>query len=80
MKINNRPTRFDYVKYDEETIKKQEILKQSVKNLEKLISDNLTIHSRESGFAIDKLEECWMWIGKALKYEIERENILRNIK
>lgn len=58
-------SRFDYVKYDETAIKQQEVFKhQTVMmeyNIEQLQSP------RAKALAITKLEEAYMWIGKAIR-------------
>lgn len=70
--------RFDYVKYNENTIKKQERFKGLVLLLEKEI-DTIgqqipamargVIVGRPKSLAFTALEEVYMWIGKALKDE-----------
>ncbi len=66
-------SRFDYVKYDETTQKVQERAKLLVQDVEHLI----TVHckpGRAQSLALTKLEECYMWIGKAIR----DEQIVRN--
>lgn len=58
-------SRFDYVKYDEKAIKQQEESKFVVSNFETMI--NALNSPRAKALAITKLEECYMWIGKAIR-------------
>ena len=65
-------SRFDYVKYDEKAIVYQDNFKQLVSNLEYMIDGNLK-SPRAKALAITKLEEVYMWIGKAIRDDqIER--------
>lgn len=58
-------SRFDYVKYDEEANAQQAELKQKSQELEALIEK---LHSpRSKALALTKLEETYMWIGKAIR-------------
>jgi hypothetical protein len=58
-------SRFDFVKYDECAIEQQDVFKTLVKNLEGVIDQ---LHSpRPKAIAITKLEEVFMWIGKAIR-------------
>lgn len=66
-------SRFDYVKYDEQASITQGIFKQKVSNLEGLIETQLE-SPRAKALAITKLEECYMWIGKAIR----DDQIIRN--
>lgn len=62
---DNMSGRFDYVKYDV----KAQSLQQSVKShmgVIELFLNNLP-NSREKSLAITKLEEAYMWIGKAIR-------------
>lgn len=60
--------RFDYVKYDETAIEKQGHAKQFCMQLEAFIE--LTVPSgRARAIALTKLEEVYMWIGKAIRDE-----------
>lgn len=74
--------RFDYIKYDEENIIKSEALRKLCVELEENV-DTLLPNSREKSLALTKLEEVFMWIGKAIrndqirtKKELEDENSL----
>jgi hypothetical protein len=61
-------SRFDYVKYDDRAMKDQENAKHLVARLEQTIN---AVESKEAGraksLALTKLEECYMWIGKAVR-------------
>lgn len=58
-------SRFDYVKYDEPTAAVQAGFKEAFSNLAKAIEG--LPHSRPGMLALTKLEESYMWIGKALR-------------
>lgn len=64
--------RFDYVKYDKEAIEDQDAFKNAVSQLEKMI--DLLKSPRAKALAITKLEEVYMWIGKAIR----DDQIVRN--
>lgn len=58
-------SRFDYVKYDKEHEELQASYKDAVIEMERAI---LSMgQSREASLAITKLEECYMWVGKAIR-------------
>jgi uncharacterized beta-barrel protein YwiB (DUF1934 family) len=71
MKQYYEKSSFDYIKYDEQSAANQSVLKQKCEDLEfdiKLLMDGL---AKET--AMIKLEECYMWIGKAIRDgQIER--------
>lgn len=58
-------SRFSYVKYDEVAQARQEVAKQLCEQLEDLIDDMPS--GRATSLALTKLEECYMWIGKAVR-------------
>lgn len=59
-------SRFDYVKYDDESIARQGITKKAVEALEAEI--NMYVDCpRNKALALTKLEECYMWIGKGIR-------------
>jgi hypothetical protein len=58
-------SRFDYVRYDSEAQVLQSIAKELVTTLEGFI-DKLG-KGRPNALAMTKLEECYMWIGKAIR-------------
>lgn len=69
-------SRFDYVKYDDHAFALQGLTKDMVMELEKMIDtigsslDPLADKSkvgRSKAMAITKLEEVYMWIGKAIR-------------
>lgn len=60
--------RFDYVKYDAQTAAKQEECKQFVEQLETWADLNLA-DGRAKALFLTKLEETYMWAGKALRDE-----------
>lgn len=65
--------RFDYVKYDEQSISHQENAKAICRNLEAFI--NLHIQSaRAKASALTNLEIVYMWIGKGIR----DDQVLRN--
>ncbi len=57
--------RFDYVRYDETAQKLQEQFKVKVSELEALIES--LPPSRGGSLALTKLEEVYMWVGKAIR-------------
>lgn len=69
-------SRFDYVKYDEQSCKRQEAFKQKVQELEAMVNDISVppgpegqLVARNKACAITKLEEFYMWVGKGIKDE-----------
>jgi hypothetical protein len=60
--------RFDYVKYDQEAMIKQSDAKGLCQDLETFISERIPT-GRATALAITKLEEVYMWIGKAIRDE-----------
>ena len=64
-------SRFDYVKYDEQAIADQAAFKEDVTFLENRINaiGNSGSSARSRSLALTKLEECYMWIGKAIRDE-----------
>lgn len=65
-------SRFGYVKYDDESCRKQALLKNKCEELEVLIEKEIPF-SKESiaakTKAINNLEIAYMWIGKAIRDE-----------
>jgi hypothetical protein len=59
--------RFDYVKYDEAAQAKQAEFKSAFEALDATV-DRLA-NGRAKSLAITKLEEAYMWIGKAIRDE-----------
>ena len=64
--------RFDYVAYDDVAQKTSNTLKDSFVNLHEQV-DGLA-NGREKSLAITKLEEAFMWCGKAIR----NDQIYRN--
>ena len=58
--------RFDYVKYDEKAIKDQNDFKAAFMGLENMMM-NLLKPSRATSLMLTKLEEAYMWAGKAIR-------------
>jgi len=66
--------RFDYVKYDGLSQKAQEEIKQKFIELEFYIE--ALVPGREKALVHTKLEEAYMWVGKAIR----NDQIVRNGK
>lgn len=60
-------SRFDYVKYDERTTGLQADYKAAFIELEKMVE--YLKPGREKSLVLTKIEEAYMWIGKALRNE-----------
>jgi hypothetical protein len=58
-------SRFDYVKYDDLAIQTQDAFKGLVTTMEEGIG--LLQSPRAKALALTKLEEAYMWIGKAIR-------------
>jgi len=70
-------SRFDYTKYDETSIANQELFKTLCAGLEDIMELAL-VSSRPKALAMTALEECYMWIGKAIRDDqIARNNIFK---
>lgn len=64
-------SRFDYIRYDEQAFTAQEVAKKKCTSLESMIET--LPNGRAKSLALTKLEECYMWIGKAIRdNQIER--------
>lgn len=59
-------SRFDYIKYDDVAVGDQNEAKKSCQRLEADIEVMITSPQAKS-LALTKLEECYMWIGKAIR-------------
>lgn len=66
--IDNTTKRFDYVEWDEVAQSRSDALKSLCMTLEASI--NPLADSREKSMAITKLEETFMWIGKAVRSDM----------
>ena len=60
-------SRYDYVKYDEVAVAQQADLKAKFTEVDALV-ENLK-EGRAKSLAMTKLEEAYMWIGKAIRDE-----------
>lgn len=69
---DQKPSRFDYVRYDEQAQARQNQAKALHQGLEAAIEE--LPGGRAKDLAVTKLEECYMWVGKAIR----DEQILRN--
>ena len=58
--------RFNYVKYDNQASDVQEKFKEVCENLESMIEYSLE-SPRAKALALTKLEEFYMWVGKAVR-------------
>ena len=64
-------SRFDYVKYDEKAVNQQNDFKNYFQGLEGHVSELES--PRAKALVLTKLEEAYMWIGKAIRDDqIER--------
>lgn len=71
-------SRFDYVAYDGPSRELQSWARHKVTELEKLIESISALSSaRSRALALTKLEECYMWIGKAIREDqLSRNGVL----
>jgi len=60
-------SRFDYVTFDEKSKDLQALFKKKFENLVGEIQTELFGSGRPRNHALDKLEESYMWVGKAIK-------------
>lgn len=67
-KTINTPNRFDYVAYDTEAATKQAKFKDMFKELEFEVVGTLA-SGRAQSLIVTKLEEAYMWVGKAIRDE-----------
>lgn len=61
-------SRFDYVKYDEKSVNKQSYFKNTLEQLAEGVEAYLK-PGRAQSLVLTKLEEAYMWIGKAIRDE-----------
>lgn len=61
-------TRFDYVTWDERAQNLSDSVKSQCMCIEAMI--NAMTDSREKSMAITKLEETFMWVGKAIRSDL----------
>lgn len=60
------PGRFDYIKYDDHHTQVQAAFKEEFTKVEKMIEQNI-MSPRARALALTKLEETYMWVGKAIR-------------
>ena len=60
--------RFDYVKFDEKAFDKQASMKEAFMYIEALVEKTL-IEGRAKSLVFTRLEEAYMWVGKAIRDE-----------
>jgi uncharacterized membrane-anchored protein YjiN (DUF445 family) len=58
--------RFDYIKYDDKARQSQESFKECFEALEDLVNNELA-DGRSKSLVFTKLEEAYMWVGKAIR-------------
>ena len=56
---------FDYIKYDDQSVSNQSVFKGKCEDLE--FGIKMLMDGRAKDTALIKLEECYMWIGKAIR-------------
>lgn len=66
-KMETKTKAFDYIEYDSLAAEKQAYFKTSCVNLASSIES--LPNGRAKSLALTKLEECYMWIGKAIRDE-----------
>lgn len=59
---------FSYIRYDEQSVNQQRAFKEKFEELEALVAKML-VAGRASALAQTKLEEAYMWVGKAIRDE-----------
>jgi len=64
--MKSRSPTFDYVKYDQASFDRQAHCLRAVEDMEHAIIAS-TGPGRAHSLALTKLEECFMWIGKAIR-------------
>lgn len=64
---NSVNSRFDHVKYDDISNSKIELLKHEFEVIDSMLTTLLPGRAKEIAF--DRLEEAYMWVGKALRDE-----------
>ena len=69
------PSRFDYVKYDDDAVKMQEIVKYQFQKVEEAISG--LKEGRAKSLILTYLEIAYMWAGKAIREKSNGHRLLR---
>lgn len=70
-------SRFDYVKYDDAAVVTQAIFKSAFEELEKQVLACLG-NPRSKALVMTKLEEAYMWVGKAIRDDQLERNVLQD--
>ena len=71
--IAPKPSRFDYVRYDDESVKIQEIIKHEFQKVEEAVS--VLAEGRAKSLILTHLEIAYMWCGKAIRdNQVYRDN------
>lgn len=71
--MSDGQTRLDYVKYDEKSQSLQESIKSQCMCIEAMMNGGLS-EGRAKALALTKLEEFYMWVGKAIRDEQIKRN------
>lgn len=66
-------SRFNYIRYDGQSLAIQQHAKIQASFLEDTINE--LAPSRATNLALDHLEECYMWIGKAIRDDQVNRNV-----
>lgn len=69
-------SRFNYIEYTDKSQKLSDERKQASEDFENLI--NQLPNSREKSLALTKLEECFMWCGKAIR-NLQNEELMERV-
>jgi hypothetical protein len=62
------PNRFDYVAYDDRATAQQATFKEVFQQIERFVAADLQA-GRATSLVLTKLEEAYMWVGKAIRDE-----------
>jgi hypothetical protein len=72
-------SRFDYVKYDEQSTTKQSNLKNLFEQVERLVEESIP-EGRAKSLVLTHLEISYMWTGKAIRDEqVQRDSQTENV-
>jgi hypothetical protein len=75
--MNNR---FDYVKYDDEALAKQQKAKSLFLGIEEFVNTEIFSANRPVALSLTKLEEAYMWVGKAIRDEQIARNSMTELQ
>ena len=64
-------SRFEFIKYDDARTKKQKHYNDQFRDLERLVEQ--VTDTRTRSMILTKLEEAYLWVGKALRDEQAKE-------